>query len=526
MMRSMFSGVSALRNHQIMMDVIGNNIANVNTIGFKSSRAIFQETLNQTLQTATAPTGNRGGTNPRQVGLGVSLGAIATHHTPGNLQQSGSDTDVAIQGDGYFVIGSGDQRFFTRAGAFGFDENGSLVNITNGMHVYGWHAQNGVVNTNQPIEPLRVPTDQMIAPVATTRIEYSGNLDSRTTGTLAFDGKPMVISNGTNEVSVSFELTPTGSFNEWHWRADVTGGTVLDENGDPVGAMAFGTIRVGPTGEIIFQSATGPIQIQPDGTNDVIEIDVPTAANGGDFSLVAHPDYDAVDGSGINQSTYTAPPAEMATIHVFDSQGARHDVIVAFERISLYEWTWKAEDRLGNPIGDGTLQFSASGLLESQTGSIVLTPTGVEPIEIEPDFSSLTQFASATTASAVDQNGYPAGELETVNIDTLGRIVGSFSNGLLEVLGQLALATFRNPGGLHKEAGTLFRESPNSGMANIGAAETGNRGSVAPGNLEMSNVDLGMEFTHMIITQRGYQANSRIITTSDEMLQELVNLKR
>ena len=185
---------------------------------------------------------------------------IATHHTPGNLQQSGSDTDVAIQGDGYFVIGSGDQRFFTRAGAFGFDENGSLVNITNGMHVYGWHAQNGVVNTNQPIEPLRVPTDQMIAPVATTRIEYSGNLDSRTTGTLAFDGKPMVISNGTNEVSVSFELTPTGSFNEWHWRADVTGGTVLDENGDPVGAMAFGTIRVGPTGEIIFQSATGPIK--------------------------------------------------------------------------------------------------------------------------------------------------------------------------------------------------------------------------------------------------------------------------
>lgn len=521
MLRSMFSGVSALRNHQIMMDVIGNNIANVNTVGFKSSRAIFQETLNQTLQNATAPTSTRGGTNPRQVGLGVTLGGIVTHHTPGNLQASGSTTDVAIEGDGFFIVGSGDQRLFTRAGTFDFDQNGSLVHITTGMHVYGWLAQNGVVNTSQPVEPLRVPIDQMIAPLPTTRIEYSGNLDARTTGTLAFDGRPIVITSadGQKEISVSFELQPTGSFNEWEWRVKVTG-----EGVNVVGGS--GTLRVGPTGEIIFQSATEPIRIQLEGTNEEIVIDVPTADNNGVFAVNSIPAGYQVQGEDKVASTYTPPQAELATIHVFDTQGARHDVIVSFERISLYEWTWKAEDRLGNPIGGGELRFSTSGVLESQTGSIVLTPTGVEPVEIEPDFSSLTQFASSSTVAAVDQNGYPAGELETVSIDSVGRIIGSFSNGLLEVLGQLALATFRNPGGLHKEAGTLFRESSNSGMANIGAAGTGNRGTVAPGNLEMSNVDLGMEFTHMIITQRGYQANSRIITTSDEMLQELVNLKR
>lgn len=524
MMRSMFSGVSALRNHQTMMDVIGNNIANVNTVGFKASRAIFQEALNQTLEGATAPGNGRGGSNPRQVGLGVSLGAIANYHTPGNLQSSGSNTDVAIQGNGYFVVGSGDQRYFTRAGTFDFDEDGSLVSITNGMHVFGWHARDGVVDTNQPTEALRIPVDQMIAPTATTRIEYSGNLDSRTTGTLAFDGKPMVISDGVNEASVSFELTPTGAYNEWFWRADVSGGTVVDAAGDPLGSMAFGTLRLGPNGEVIYQSASDNIRIVPDGGNTPIEIVPPQvgAADGGMFTWI-----DAT-GNAVetNQGSYTAPSADLATIHVFDSQGARHDVIVSFERTSLYEWTWVAEDHLGNAVGGGTVSFSSSGVFESQTGSITLTPTGVEPLEIEPDFTKLTQFASPTTAAAVDQNGYPSGTLETVSVDALGRIVASFSNGLEQVMGQLALATFRNPGGLFKEAGTLFRESANSGMANIGAAGTGNRGSIAPGNLEMSNVDLGMEFTHMIVTQRGYQANSRIITTTDEMLQEVVNLKR
>src|SRR5690625_3215279 len=178
MMRSMFSGVSALRNHQTMMDVIGNNIANVNTVGFKGSRAIFQEALNQTLESASAPGNNRGGTNPRQVGLGVSLGAISNYHTPGNLQSSGSATDLAIEGNGYFVVGSGDQRFFTRAGAFDFDEEGSLVNMTNGMYVYGWQGKDGAVDTKQPVSTLRIPSDQMIAPMATNRIEYSGNLDA------------------------------------------------------------------------------------------------------------------------------------------------------------------------------------------------------------------------------------------------------------------------------------------------------------------------------------------------------------
>jgi len=191
-------------------------------------------------------------------------------------------------------------------------------------------------------------------------------------------------------------------------------------------------------------------------------------------------------------------------------------------------WDWVAEDNFGTQIGGGTLTFDTSGRLIAQTGIISFTPPGgaAAPVEIVPDFSGIYQVAEPSTAQAKDQNGYAAGTLSDISIDSRGVINGMFSNGIHRQLGQVALASFVNPAGLAKAGNNLYVVTPNSGQPVVGAAGTGDLGDIQSGRLEMSNVDLSQEFTNMIITQRGFQANSRIITTSDELLQELVNLKR
>lgn len=518
MMRSLFAGVSALRNHQTQMDVIGNNIANVNTIGFKASRATFKELLSQTLESGTSPTSTLGGTNPKQVGLGVALGAITNIHTQGNLQSTGVTTDLAIQGNGFFVVGDGQQQFYTRAGLFDIDRDGNLIHIQSGQMVYGWLADSrGQINTSQPVQTIRIPQHETISPRATERVQFAGNLDARITGSLFFTNNPMLVTDGENEAMVTIELTPTGGFNEWRWRVNVANGEV--QNGT-------GIIRLDADGNVIYQSETGPILVTPAGADPSlgpIEIMPPAVgdANGGAFTW----SHGGVVG-GSSSGVFTAAPTHVASIAVVDSRGDKHDLIFTFIRVAENSWIWQAEDATGTRVGEGTIEFDSTGAYQSSTGSITLLPTGANPLEIIPDFSRVTQYADSMDANAVAQDGYVAGTLESIFIDTLGRINGSFSNGLIRALGQLALATFTNPAGLLKREATLFQESPNSGQANIGPANTGSRGTIAPENLEMSNVDLAMEFTNMIVTQRGYQANSRVITTADEMLQELVNLKR
>lgn len=403
MLRSLFAGVSALRNHQVQMDVIGNNIANVNTAGFKASRVTFKEMLSHTLQSPVAPQEGRGGMNAQQVGLGMDLGTIATVHTQGSLQSTGGMMDAAIRGDGYFVLGDGRDRYYTRAGTFNLDRDGNLINEVNGLKALGWPVQNGVVNHRAPIAPLTLPLNQSVPPQATTSIRYEGNLDARTSG---------------------------------------------------------------------------------------------------------------------------AAPPHTDSVYIFDSLGEEHEVLLYFERVGENEWNWRAEDSAGAVVGTGQLQFDSAGRSVSQSGQIALNPPGALDLEVELDFSTITQFGDESTAMAVHQDGYAPGRLQGVSLNAAGQVAGSYSNGLHQVLGQVALATFRNPVGLERVGDTMFRESANSGRAEVGPAGTGSLGQIAPLVLEMSNVDLSLEFTNMIITQRGFQANSRVITTSDELLQELVNLKR
>lgn len=410
MMRSMFAGVSGLRSHQAMMDVIGNNVANVNTTGFKSSRVLFADALSQLIRGASSGTGQAGAVTPNQVGLGTTISSIDRVFTQGGTQLTGNATDVSIQGDGFFVVDIGGENVYTRAGGFRFDNQGNLVD-PHGGKVQGWMAdQTGAVDRSVPSGTLSIPPGQSIDPVASTSVAVRGNLDAR---------------------------------------ADV----------------------------------------------------------------------------GTERST---------VIDVIDHQGVARQLTVTFTKTGNNAWTAEAFDPSNTSIGTSALTFDpASGTLLSPTTapSVTFTPPGGSALTVELDFGSptgarLTQYGAATDAQAVSTDGTTAGVLRSFAIGPDGTITGVFSNGASKAMGQIAVATFADPTGLLATGENRYRSSTTSGAAVIGAAGEAGRGSLDAGTLEMSNVDLSQEFTNLILAQRGFQASSRIITTSDEMIQELVNLKR
>jgi flagellar hook protein FlgE len=424
MMRSLFSGVSGLKNHQVRMDVIGNNISNVNTMGFKAGRVTFKEGFAQVLQGASRPTDDRGGINARQVGLGMQVGSIDTMFNQGNLESTGIATDLAIQGDSFFVLARGNERLFTRAGNFQLDAEGRLVSGTTGMSVLGRSAVNGTLL--ETISDIRLPTGQQTAAVETTSATITGNLNA---------------------------------------------------------SAVVGT---------------------PAATVDT-------------------------------------------SISVFDSQGRKHELKLTFTKTAANTWSWAADptamglaagaitDNDGNAtVGGGTITFNGTGMLASPTTPPVISftpPGGATAMAVSLDFGNgsingMTQFSSSTTALLREQDGYTSGALQNFVIDSSGTITGAFSNGTTQVLGQIAVADFNNPGGLVRGGDNLYSVTANSGEAGIGFSGETSRSTIAAGALEMSNVDLTQEFTNMIVAQRGFQANGRVITGTDEMLQEVVNLKR
>ncbi|MGB9866835.1 MAG: flagellar hook protein FlgE [Bacillota bacterium] len=406
MMRSLFSAVSGLRSHQIAMDVIGENIANVNTAGYKASRVTFKEMFSQTISGASAPTAGRGGTNPQQIGLGVTLGSVDSILNQGNLQPTGKVTDMAIEGNGYFVLREGNKTLYTRAGSFDLDASGTLVD-SSGRQVMGWMANNGVFGTrsDSTLTTITIPMGQSINATPTTRAAWYHNLDSR---------------------------------------------------------AEIGETRV-------------------------------------------------------------------TSMTVFDSLGNAHQISVSFTKTGVNEWAWSASGSGISVTGNGSLVFDDGGKLVSSTGGPVevdLRAVGAANLSITMDFSNVTQNAAESTVELAERDGCPPGSLETITVDGSGVISGVYSNGISRPIAQIALATFPNPAGLAKSGSGVYEESNNSGPRQIDQPGTGGRGRIVPSTLELSNVDLANEFTSMITIQRGFQANSRVITAADEMLQELVNLKR
>ena len=431
MMRSLFSGVSGLRNHQVRMDVIGNNISNVNTVAFKAGRVTFKEGFAQLLQGASRPPGDLGGINPIQVGLGMQIGSVDMMFSQGNLESTGLTTDLAIQGDSFFVVKKGTQNYYTRSGNFQLDADGQLVSPTNGFVVQGKMADNGVFLDG--VRPIVLPVGQKTAAKATDMVKLAGNLDA---------AAPIF----------------TGTFN-------------AAGRADPLNVDSWSE----------------------------------------------------------------------TSITVFDSLGNQHDLKLQFWKTAADTWSWQV-DGTNLPAGftppnstPQTLTFDTTGILTAAAPTsppvVSFTPAGANQVDVTLDLggntvNGITSFAGTNTAVLKDQNGYEAGQLQNFSIDRTGLITGAFTNGTNVILAQIVLADFNNPGGLLRVGDNMYAVSGNSGGAVLGYSLEGIQSTMTSGALEMSNVDLAQEFTNMIVTQRGFQADSRVITSSDEMLQELVNLKR
>jgi len=413
MIRSMSSALSGMRNSQTMLDVVGNNIANVSTVGFKSSTAIFSDVLTQTLQGASAPTATAGGASAAQIGLGARLAGTMQSFTQGANQSTGRNTDVAIQGDGFFVVDGAAGQMFTRGGALTLDANGNLT-TAEGNLVQGWQGDvSGNVNSNADPGPVEIRVGDLLSPKQTSLVDLGGNLSAAAA------------------VGSSTTITLTG----------------FDTQGNSI-----------------------PINVQF----------TKTAANAWTASATYGPSATAV----------TLTDAAL---------------------------TFNANGELTAPA-DRDINI-AGGQIPGFTGAISLALGGAS----SP--GRLTQFAGATTAGIKNQDGGSAGTLQAFTINQQGVITGNYSNGRSRTIGQLAIAVFTNPTGLERIGGA-WTKSPNSGEPEIGTAGSGGRGLLAWGTLEGSNVDLAEEFTRLIVAQRGFQGNARVITTADEVLQEVVNLKR
>ncbi len=463
MMRSLYAGVSGLQNHQTRMDVIGNNISNVNTTGFKRGRVDFQDMISQQLSGASRPTEEVGGVNPKEVGLGMSVAAIDTIFTQGNLQTTGVSTDIAIQGNGFFVMKNGEQTYYTRAGVFGVDSNGTLVNPANGLRVQGWMAENingeQVVRTSATPTDLVIPVGQKDPPKATQNVHYFCNLN-KNTPEITDPNDELQVTRGT-----------------WQTEFDI-----YDSYGN---AHQL---------QMNFQKVVG----NPNQWTVTVNVD-PASAEGTETRV----GFGTTDGV---TNTYTLNFDNMGTLQsITDSAG-----------------------NVSNPDGEIILQASynvpdsnldAAGNPYRQTFNLNLGTIG----SME---NTITQSASASSTKANYQDGYKLGYLDNFKIDQSGTITGVYSNGSTRTIGKIAMASFINQGGLEKQGDTMFAESINSGVANVGESGSAGKGKLISGTLEMSNVDLTEQLTDMIVTQRGFEANSKTIQTGDSMLETVLSLKR
>lgn len=529
MMRSLYAGVSGLRNHQTRMDVIGNNIANVNTIGYKASRVNFQDVLSQTLQGASAAQGNRGGINPMQVGLGMGLASIDTDFGDGSFQPTGKMTDMAIQGNGFFVLSDGANQFYTRAGNFDFDTAGNFVVSSTGYTVMGWMADaSGRINTSASIAPIKIGVGSIMPGAATTTISFAHNLSAdASVGTKQQTSITVYDSLG-NAHTVNVVFTKVGD-NQWLYNVtgDATTGTISNALGE-ITFNADGTLASLTSLNAPATTTTLTIpNLQLDSTLNSTHTVYYTVL---DNNLMPHVFKMTFTNTAANTWSYQLSDASDSTVPPVASGNITWSGTTYTGFPANFTYGANTVSLTVTPTGPapGAFQAAANPIYNTTTLTpISFTPTGgANPLTISLGMNSLTQYGGESTVQAVDQDGFAAGQLDTITINTAGVIVGHFTNGKTQNLAQVALSTFNNPGGLLRYGDSMFIQSTNSGEPQIGPTGSGGRGTINPGTLEMSNVDLAQQFSDMIVTQRGFQANSKIITVVDEMLQDLVNLKR
>jgi flagellar hook protein FlgE len=573
MLRAMNSAISGLRNHQTMMDVISNNIANVNTTGFKASRVTFQTLLAQTLRGAIPGAIGRGGQDGVQIGLGMAIAGVDKLNTQGVLSNTSKITDMAIAGDGYFIMSDGNKKYYSRDGAFDLDNTGALISPSTGLRVNGWMATTNaanqkVINTAMPPSaPLVIPLGQGVNAKETGQVSFNGNLNGASTDLL---GSGVIESSTTaNELGFAVAAGDTLTFTyrgktftaSFPNKVDAGPGSLLTDMSGAVQTAMMTAIAASFPNDTITVSTADASTVVGDGT---LVFKAPGA-----ISFGSSPSSNLNLGAVLKGRASTGLETMTTSFVAYDTLGMSHEVTVKFEKqvagkaitgsnpaatMPNNTWKWSVANldagtnlvtSATNSQAFGFLTFDNSGKFQSVTSSTVATNDGPvasdltgsrvtlqfsngqaqgQPIIL--DFSRMSQLQDGNTVSAVENDGHPTGTLTSFTVGTDGKIVGAYSNGVQEDLGQIALATFANPGGLLQVTQNLVSESANSGIPQVGVAGTGARGQINNAQLELSNVDLSVQFTDMIRAERGFQANSRIITTSDEMLQDLVNLKR
>ena len=557
------AGVTGLQAHQKMLDVAGNNLANVNTTAYKASRINFSELLSQTIVNASAPTSTVGGTNPEQMGSGVGVGSITRDTTQGNIVNTGSPLDVAIEGEGYFVLYDGEKNVYTRGGTFGVDQNSTLVDTTTGYRVQRVGSA-GEPDFQTPGDSnINIPYDTTMQANATTTVKLAGNLSADQTlettqtqvitsdipFTAAADGSDAVETTKLSELGEytsgtlsSAKITITGYTHDGTAIADTSGLSVTAST-TVKDLMDHIKTELGGSSAVTVSLANGQIQVT-DAQSGYSLVDIKLGfANSGTAGLTV-PGYFQI-------TTVGGDEVKDINIPIYDAQGRKHVLTGALVRTDTNNtWDFVLTSITGNVHDMGIddrrvkgLTFSASdgaytGI--AAVGSVTDTaqlkvsfshnPTGTQTINLDfgtvGKFSGLAQVAGASTAVATEQDGYEAGKLSTVSINSEGTVVGTFSNGIRRDVASLQMALFKNAAGMEAVGKGYYVPTVNSGDATATKARTGGAGTIHGGALEKSNADVATEFVSLIEAQNGYQANARTITVANQILQTLTSLIR
>jgi flagellar hook protein FlgE len=571
---SLVTGLSGLATSQSQIDVVGNNIANVNTVGFKSSRLDFKTQFLENFSYGTAPSDDLGGTNPLQIGLGTQAGAISRNFGDGSLQVTGVQTNIAIQGNGFFVLKDASQQVYTRDGSFQLNGLNQLVSST-GQLVQGYGVDANFNVTAGVLGNITIPISALTVAQATAKASFTGSLNNgRTAPTAVSDyslSQPLFLSDGAGGVDATnppvgatlltavtdssgtaqFQVGDVvnikgtkGSRSIPVQKLTVTAGTtVADLQSFLTGALGIDT-TAGANGAI----ATAPgVTIPATGNTATLTIDGnPGALNDlvlDDNSLTITRGTTALTPYNFTKNSSADGESALTAMTAYDSLGTPVTVnvtaVLQSKSTTGSVWHFYAETPSALPggapantaIGSGTLSFDTAGNLVGSTNTsltIDRSGTGAVPSLIfNLDFSKLNALATGDSQMASDsQDGSAPGILTTFSLGTDGKIIGSFSNGLSRTLGQLALATFRNNQGLIDRGSNTFIEGPNSGNAIITAPQQLSAGRVVAGSLELSNVDLSSEFVQLISASTAFSASSKIITTSNQLLQDLLSAVR
>ncbi len=561
---ALFTSLSGLNANSQAINVTGNNIANVNTTAFKSSRAAFETQISETLSSGTAPTASQGGTNQSQIGLGTKIGSVARNQLDGSLQVTGSQTDLAIEGDGFFAVNVDGKTLYTRAGTFTKNSNSNLVTPDGGL-LQGFGVDGDFNIIEGVVGNVSIPVGSLSFAEATELVTFSGELDP--SGEIATQGSvqvsdPIFSDAGATTAAVAsdslaslFDVTGTPMFS----LGDVVSVTGVTKGNVPIPDHTF---EVGPTDTTGSDAFGTTLQDFMDFVEDILGIDTTVGGGvtvaGGAITVAGNIGVaNGVELAGSNivvnlGATPTQPfilnktqdadgESIRTTFNVFDSLGSEVslDLRVVFEASDNAGTSWRffvdseADSDVSTALGSGTLRFDNDGQLLAVTGdTMTLDRDGTGALSPQQFQLSFAHGGGAVRAgvgrdSSSQVTGEPfdgaaLGTLEEFTIGRDGTIVGKFNNGKDRDLGRVVLASFVNPQGLVEVGSNLFDTNAASGAAGIKSPTVGGAGAVVSGALELSNVDLSQEFINLVIYSTGFSANSRVLTTSDQLIQELL----